>query len=226
MKDRRYFGLTLCMSGQITYRMNGKSFVSTKDTVLLLPQGGTYDIAGDKDGFFPVINFLADGLDVHELKVIPLENPQVCVSLFETLQKAFVSGKSPFYIFSVFYQLLDEIVTQSTDRPNVLIPALKYIEQNLSSPVLSNQGLADFLGISESYLRKLFIQHLDTTPKQYILNLRIQKARQLLSDTVQPVTAISEVCGFTSVYHFSREFKQKTGLSPTQYAQRNRVFNI
>ena len=56
MKNRRSFGLSLCVSGQITYTMNGKSYKSKPGNVVLLPQGGTYYLYGDKEGLFPVVN--------------------------------------------------------------------------------------------------------------------------------------------------------------------------
>ena len=226
MQSRSWWGVSLCISGQITYTMNGKEFISTPDTAILLPKGATYSLHGDSDGFFPVINFECTGLSCDEIMVIPLRNASPCINLFKLLQGAFASGKSHFYRFSLLYQLFDEITSQSAVKHPLLSSALNYIEQNLSVPSISNKSLADFLGISEVYLRKLFRDHMGMTPKQYIIKLRLQKAKQLLTDTKQTITEISEACGFTSVYHFSREFKQKTDISPTQYAEANRIFKI
>jgi len=226
MTHRRCFGLSLCISGQITYRMNGREFVSTSGTAVLLPQGATYTLTGDQDGVFPVINFLCENFTCDEILVLPLHNRQGCLNLFEGLQKAFVAGHSSFSVFSLFYQLLNEITLPNSVPQHHLAPAIKYIEQELPSTALSNQRLAEYLGISEVYLRKLFLRHLGTTPKQYILNLRLQKAKQLLTDTDRSVSSISEACGFSGVYHFSRAFKQKFGRSPTQFAAENRVFRI
>ena len=75
-------------------------------------------------------------------------------------------------------------------------------------------------------MRKLFIHHLNTTPKQYILEQRLQKAKGLLTDTSLTVTAISENCGFSSIYHFSREFKKKNGITPSQYAESHKIFKM
>jgi AraC-like DNA-binding protein len=49
----------------------------------------------------------------------------------------------------------------------------------------------------------------------------MRRAKQLLTDGMLTVSAIAEQCGFSSVYHFSRAFKQTTGLSPTAYAKQN-----
>jgi len=72
----------------------------------------------------------------------------------------------------------------------------------------------------------MFLLHYDITPKQYILNARIRRAKQLLCDTPLTVTAIAEKCGFSSVYHFCRSFKQHTGQTPTEYAVKNKINQI
>lgn len=92
--------------------------------------------------------------------------------------------------------------------------------------MLSNTALAKTLGISEVYFRKLFFKRYNISPKQYILDFRIQKAKQMLVETPYTVLSISESCGFSTPNHFCRTFKQHTGLTPTQYALQNCVYEI
>ncbi len=226
MTDRENVGLSLCIDGQITYKMNGKKFVSAKDTAVILPQGASYSLLGDKDGLFPVINFECLGLLCNEITIIPLKNPQACINLFDRIKKQYFGEENNFQIFSLFYKLLGEIFANDVANQSALMPAIEFIEQNISCPNLVNQDIADNLKISEVYLRKLFMRHLKTTPKQYILAHRLQEAKRLLTDTTLTVTAIAEKCGFSSVYHFSREFKRKNGITPTQYAQNNKILKI
>ena len=226
MINRRCHGLSLCISGQITYEMNGRSFVSTPDTAILLPQGATYTLHGDKEGCFPVINFCCDGLICNEITVIHLKDPSACLHDFYTLKDLAVSEKNRFRFFSVFYKLLDEVFTQHTDANRFVSAAVAYMESHIADAAVDNDTIAQALKISEVYLRKLFKKHLHTTPKQYMLDLRIQKAKQLLTDSPYTVTATAEECGFSSVYHFSRKFKEMVGVSPSRYAEKHRVFKI
>ena len=222
MAKRPNFGLSLCIDGQITYTMDGKKYASTKQVAVILPQGGNYTLYGDKDGIFPLINFRCEGFFCDEIIVIPLGNPQACLHCFDALK----NGQNQFQLFSAFYKLLDEITTGQSIQNPLLVRAIQHIGQNLSSPVLTNASIAEALDISEVYLRKLFIHHLNTTPKQYILEQRLQKAKGLLTDTSLTVTAISENCGFSSIYHFSREFKKKNGITPSQYAESHKIFKM
>ncbi|MBR3994676.1 MAG: helix-turn-helix transcriptional regulator [Clostridia bacterium] len=56
--------------------------------------------------------------------------------------------------------------------------------------------------------------------------MRIQKAKFLLANGVLTITAISEECGFSSLYHFCRIFKEKTGFTPSEYSKNNRIYKI
>ncbi|MGN0556693.1 MAG: helix-turn-helix domain-containing protein [Acutalibacteraceae bacterium] len=56
--------------------------------------------------------------------------------------------------------------------------------------------------------------------------MRINKAKQLLSDGFLKVATVAERCSFSNQYHFCRLFNEKTGVTPTEYMKRNRIFEI
>lgn len=58
------------------------------------------------------------------------------------------------------------------------------------------------------------------TPRQYILELRIKHAKELLIGDVIAINRVAELCGFSGVYHFYRTFRQMTGQTPTDYRRR------
>ena len=226
MHDRPYFGLAFCTSGQLSYQTKEKSYPLKEGSAVLLPHGESYDVVGEKDGLFPVVNFFCDGLDVGEITVIELENQKACLNGFEALQKTFMFGGDRLKSLSAFYELLSIVCPKKSHGSSYVKASLSYIEKNLSDTELSNEILAETLGISEVYFRRLFAASLGVTPKQYILDLRIKKARILLRDTPLSVTEVAEECGFSSLYHFCRAFKQRTATTPTQFAEKNRIFRI
>jgi AraC-like DNA-binding protein len=226
MRNRRCYGLSFCSSGQLTYTQNGRQFLSDPNHAVFLPLDGTYSIFGDREGYFPVLNFSCEGLNCPEILSIPLSNPQSCLRDCETLRSIFLFSGSRAKAFSVFYGLLDKLSDAACPGTDPLAPAIRYIESNLQDPSLSNTQLAAEAGISEVYLRRLFAKRHHTTPKQYILELRLQKAKQLLTQSPATVTETAEQCGFSNLYHFCRIFKEKTGLTPTQYAKRHRISSI
>lgn len=226
MTNRQSYGLSLCISGQITYTMNGENYISDQNKAVLLPKGGTYSLQGDKEGLFPVVNFKCENFNCNEIMVFKLENPQAFLKSFEALKNLFLNNKNHLKIYSGFYELLNKIYYENLEKHTPLDSAIQFIAENTQNPTLSNTCIAKQIGISEVYLRKLFLSYYHITPKQYVLDIRIRKAKQLLCDTPFSVTAIAEECGFSSVYHFCRAFKEKTGMRPTEYANLNKIYQI
>ncbi|MBQ9964408.1 MAG: helix-turn-helix transcriptional regulator [Clostridia bacterium] len=224
MRQRATYGLSLCLDGQITYTLNGQSVTSTKGTAVLLPKGGTYALKGERDGLFWVFNFLCEGFVCEEILAFTLANPAVCQAIASNIRHLYGHDGSRLEILGEFYKLLDRVTRQPT--VSHLAPIVGYIEQNLSDATLTNTKIAQRATISEVYLRKLFLQQYHVTPKQFILNRRLQKAKQLLTDTECTVTQVSMECGFSGLYHFCRIFKEKTGMTPSEYAKQFRTFEI
>ncbi|MBQ4258724.1 MAG: helix-turn-helix transcriptional regulator [Lachnospiraceae bacterium] len=67
-------------------------------------------------------------------------------------------------------------------------------------------------------MRRLFLTHYNTTPKQYIFDARIRMAQQFLTQTQLSVSSIAEECGFSNSYNLCRTFKSKVGLNPSEYS--------
>lgn len=107
-----------------------------------------------------------------------------------------------------------------------LAPAISLIEKEFSNPKLTNSDLARECIISEIYFRKIFTEKYKLSPKQYLIEVRINKAKQLLTDGFLKINAVASQCGFTNQYHFSRIFKEKTGFTPTEYSRRNKIQQI
>lgn len=93
------------------------------------------------------------------------------------------------------------------------------ILENFDKPI-DIKELACEMQVSYSWLRRRFKQYIGLAPNQYLLKLRLQKARDLLVLTSKPVKTISLECGFLSPYYFSRYFKEDGGISPSQYREK------
>ncbi|MDD1792176.1 helix-turn-helix domain-containing protein [Enterovibrio sp. ZSDZ42] len=76
--------------------------------------------------------------------------------------------------------------------------------------------LAEKLGVSDRYLRKLFTESLGCSPKQYALYQQILFAKKLLHETTIPIADIAFASGFNSIRRFNDCFQQQLSLSPTQ----------
>ena len=85
------------------------------------------------------------------------------------------------------------------------------------------EAMALKLGVSYSWLRKMFKELIGISPNQYVLKLKLQKARDLLVLSNKSIKSVALECGFSSPYYFSRYFKEDCGLSPREYRERSKV---
>jgi AraC-like DNA-binding protein len=109
----------------------------------------------------------------------------------------------------------------ATDRETVnkLQQARCFLLDHSAEPI-DMRALAKRLGLSYSRFRSMFKAHTGAAPHQYQLDIRTNKARDLLTGTNLTITEIADRLGFSSVYYFSRLFKKREGVSPRQYRER------
>lgn len=98
---------------------------------------------------------------------------------------------------------------------------LQYIEEHLSDSI-EITDIADTALISVSECLRCFKHSIGTTPIQYVKQLRIQKAAELLSSTTLSITEVAIECGFQEMSYFSKTFKQTHGCTPSEYRDQKR----
>lgn len=101
-----------------------------------------------------------------------------------------------------------------------LVNAIKIMSASIEEPI-SAAEIAAQVGISSRQLERHFGRYLNSSPKKYYMELRLDRARHLLLQTEKPVTEIACACGFESVGHFARVYRATYGVSPM--AQRGRL---
>ena len=95
--------------------------------------------------------------------------------------------------------------------------AQRYMEENYMNTELSLNMVAAELGISATYLSRIFTSVHNTRFTQMLNEIRIDKAKVLLEDSDRLIRDISEAVGFLTIQNFMRVFKQQTGLTPSGY---------
>lgn len=217
--NRSLYGLSFCKEGRIVYIQNGRKYVSDKNCAVILPKDGTYWIQRDQTGCFPVINFDCMEFLCDTVTVIPLQNADELITDYERMKKLNCLDGTRAQMFGIFYGMLHKICTDNI--PCELKGAMRLIRSDFCDASVTNAQLAAACNISEVYFRKLFSKHFGISPKQLIIDLRIQKAKQLLSEGAWSISVIAEQCGFANPYHFCRLFKQRTGITPSEYRKAN-----
>jgi AraC-like DNA-binding protein len=88
--------------------------------------------------------------------------------------------------------------------------------------LINIEAIAQQLDVSYSTLRHAFKEFVGSSPKQYHLQLRLRKAKDLLQNTSLTIEAIADELGFGSAFHFSNVFRQSVGQSPSSWRRTNK----
>ena len=132
-------------------------------------------------------------LILHELK---------CSSLMTNiLTKCYRKLKTQM-VFDGNGDIADEIITYIHDNYN----------QNLS-----NQTISELFSYHPNYISSMIKHYTGLPLHQYLLNIKISKATEMLSEGDRSISSIAQLCGFYDVCHFSRCFKNIIGMSPREY---------
>ncbi len=197
-----------------------------------LPKNSSYRIEKITPGGCWAINF--DVLENINTKPFTLKfrNHEAVLKDFVDIVNAWKEKKIAI-IRKCLYDIIIKIDTEINRtytplKKHMLIkPAVDLINQNFTENMLTIKELAEKCGITEAYFRRIFIDIYSLSPKEYIINLRIDYAKQLLETNEFSITEIALMCGYFEPCHFSREFKKRFGISPNEYAkQKNSILQV
>ena len=126
-----------------------------------------------------------------------------------------VAGGATLYIMSLLYSALQP----GQDGHPKVARAIHEAMRRMADPgsPLRLPELARRLGVSYTWFRRTFAHHTGLSPHQYRLQLKVGRARTLLSETALTVKEIAFRCGFESEQYFCRLFRRKTGVAPGEW---------
>ena len=216
-----------CLSGENRFVYDGETFTLKAGGFAYLPKGVGYSVARLSYTEIFVVDFESFGCETPPRAFIDCRTNSG--SIESDLKKACdaFGKKNSLKLKSYLYRTLSDVKTAysnylSPESKRLIAPALEYVAANFSGDV-SNSELAALCGVSERYLNKLFVSAVGLSVKQYVLSLRIERAKNLLYDPTIPIEEVAINCGFENRYYFTKLFKQKTGVSPARYRKASRT---
>lgn len=156
------------------------------------------------------IKFTQDNSVVHN------DNINEMIDIFQEIFKLYENEYNHYDLLGGFYSLMSNFIVTANDNNQIINKAITFIHNHYRN-IKSIEEIADHIFISRSCLYRVFMEALEKSPKQFLTDFRIQKAQELLESSTLSIDKISGNCGFKSTSHFSNIFKEKIGLSPTQY---------
>jgi AraC-like DNA-binding protein len=191
-----------------------------------------YTDAGEAPRFI-TLSFQAEGCDLQALYNRAITMPSKAVALLQQMlwEQEQTDDYSQDYLLALFRQLLIILLRQSEEysqvqtMPNIINSenkiiscAQQYILANVKEK-LSVPVVAKGINISPSYLTALFQKHLRISPGEYIRRIKLQQSKQMIREGELNFTEIAQALQYSTVHHFSRQFKEKFGITPTEYAR-------
>lgn len=130
-------------------------------------------------------------------------------------------------LFQIMAMLFDDIGFQESNwGKNSVIDEIKYYLDINYAEKIKLQDMAKSFGIHPNYLTRIFHETYGISPKQYIMDLKLKKARRLLTTTELSVSVIASSLGFDDQLAFSKVFKKEYSVSPTEYRKQSRIPSV
>jgi AraC-like DNA-binding protein len=169
----------------------------------------------------PILNQCAD---IHIPVQLQPKQPQRFTDLFLSLVRTWEEDKSAanFTIQANGTTLIHTLLkdhgfrASGVEAESRLAWMSAYLQLNLSQP-LSVEQMASRANLSPSRFRTLFKAEFGQAPHQYLLHLRLEHARYLLTKSTYSMEQIADYCGFADVHHFSKAFRQHAQQTPSQF---------
>ena len=217
--NRRNHIIGIKISGSALHIMDKKSFVMSGGCVYFLNQKDDYRVTTYEFGESLSIHFTTDEEIETESFCLPIANVYEAISLLNKA-RVFKTAGNELKLLSVVYEFCDILEAVRTKQyfhqdPR-LIEAKKHIDLNFTKEDCLKVA-AEQSKLGERRFRDLYKQSFGITPSKYITVKKIEQAKDLLSAGGISITEISELCGFSDVYYFSKTFKQICGMPPSAW---------
>ena len=182
---------------------------------------------------YVTISFDAEGYDLTCLMNRKFKSNQKTIDLLQKMlrEQDRMDSFSEDIILTLLSQLILTLLRQSdgpeqpvrspqciNNENEIISRAQQYISQNVRNK-LSVPLVAKNADVSSSYLTSLFHKHLQISPGEYIRRVKLQESKQMIREGNMNFSQIAQTLQYSTIHHFSRQFKEKFGITPTEYAK-------
>lgn len=227
---RSYWLLHYIVSGKGTFTVNGVTHkLHAGQCFIIRPQDSTvYQSDGKEPWHYIWIGF-STGMTMPEiLKSQPFFEGDIYKEIFSKMlgvvsrkndRECFLCG----CIAELLAHLFEENHSPLSATAQAMEQAKNCIESEYMFPTLTVNTLAERLHLNRSYFSTAFRQHTGVSPQEYLNRYRLERAAQLLQHSDMPISQIATVTGYTDFCNFSRMFKRRFNIPPSQYAKQHKI---
>jgi AraC-like DNA-binding protein len=239
-KAREYHFIHFIIDGEGTLEINNINYSIHKNQLFIVPAGevSTYTASYEHPWAYCWIGFLGIQSNQYIQSLLQYSNQEYILDCIETsyyqdrvysiLDISNNKLSSLLKINGIMYDIIGNLLEESganfTEDYDVSIPsqAIRYMDLHYYDDIQISD-VADYLGVHANYLTNIFKKKYHITPKQYLSDLKIRKAKKMLLETDYPIYIIASSVGYSDPLAFSKYFKQKTNLSPKEFRERGTI---
>ena len=224
--------IVLNTEGEGVTNIGGKEYPFVAGTIICQPpdvQHGKISTEGFRDIFFQTNTlFLGRKADTNGVIVCNDDAAKTFEALMQIAHRVYHKREDNYQsILDALYETMCRLLlswhSDNGQAKDSQVEILKnQIIQSFTNPDFTIGSLLDEAPLSKDHLRRRFAREAGCTPLEYLTELRIGFAKKMLRESHLLHHSVSEIgvmSGYYDSHYFSRLFKQKTGLSPSRYAQ-------
>ncbi|QAY67680.1 helix-turn-helix domain-containing protein [Paenibacillus protaetiae] len=235
--------LLFTASGTCTAYKSGRKWVLDENTVLFCPAGEGFHLAGGGAGQavlyragFELAERQADGSLIRKNMerlpfggIRPLQPQRVSRSLEQLFHTpAGLDALGGLHAQMLFYELISSVFmlekpASQAGKGTVIERAAAYISTYYRDD-LTREQLAETYGVSPEHFSRMFKKETGVSFTDYLTDVRMEEARRLLQLSGASIKSVAEQVGFRSEYYFSRKFKQREGMTPSEFIAKPKAY--
>lgn len=150
-------------------------------------------------------------------KIIQLFDDVINASKDESNGYQAVISSATIHVLGMLYAFYQQLHNDGDSLTELTVKKAKILFRTKLLDVTDPKAIADELEVGYSWFRKVFKENTGISPGQYFIQLKIQKAKQLLGNPQYAIKEVAYMLKFESPFYFSKLFKQKTGFTPLQF---------
>lgn len=223
-KGRRHHGFLYTVSGTETYQFKNSKIEAVPGSVLYIPRDEQYIITlAGKESVVVALDFEIIGENVSPFLIKFPESSSIG-SYFSRLEVEWNKKHSSHLAEckSLYYKIVGTMLKQlglylPSEKYDTISAGVDYLHENYLQNDFRLETVAAHTGVSYRYFETLFREKHGVSPKEYVLNLKIERAKELLLSEKMLIRDIALTLGYSDIYHFGKIFTAKTGYTPSEY---------
>lgn len=215
--------LFFVLEGSFDLTVNGENFTIKQNDLVAFPKNVYFERQIKSKLKFYYVKLQFDS----EIPCGPvcLKNKMRLLSSFSFMLEANKNDKktiAQYFLNDVFMQIEAERMLVSVSKDPLVEEIIQFFKENLNQKI-SLEILTQKFDVSKSGLIKRFNESVGVSPIQFLLNLRLKEAENLLISSDLTLTEIADFCGFENAFYLSNAFKKSKGIAPKFFRDEHRI---